>query len=70
MPNIYRYKKISYAIHIFTIADITLYKTGKALAHDAFHHVPTPDFLMSSRASSELIAIYFERPLTIKTNTA
>ena len=44
MPNIYRYKKISYAIHIFTIADITLYKTGKALAHDAFHHVPTPDF--------------------------
>lgn len=46
MPNIYRYKKISYAIHIFTIADITLYKTGKALAHDVFHHIPALDLLM------------------------
>lgn len=42
MPNIYRYKKISYTIHIFTIADITLYKTGKSLAHGAFHHIPDP----------------------------
>lgn len=46
VSNIYRHQKISYAIRIFAIADITLYKTGKALAHDAFHHVPTPDFLM------------------------
>lgn len=42
MPNIYRYQKISYAIRIFAIADITLYKTDKSLAHDAFLHIPTP----------------------------